>query len=453
MAQMMPLTESAMRPGAASRTRGRRALKACIRTVLGAVALTLAGATHAGGLFLPADSVGELADDVTYGAKSATVRPSRAGAPDMWERRVRIARQELAVAREDVESFGAGRLLLNVREDMALDVVVERTAPTNLGYSLSGRVTGERTGFVTLVVHDEAVAGSIWTPESAYELRHLGGGDHALRDVTNVPPIECGGVQPTEFTAEDTAPQELTDDGSVVDILMLWSPYYEEQVGESQVLADIDFFIAYTNDALARSGALVSLNVVGSKLAPDAYGGRNNHSALLGDLVSPDDGVMDYVHDWRDELGADFVHLISLGLRNGVASPSTGFSVGEASYYVTAHEIGHLHGIGHERLERRGCIHCYGFTDSRGRYRDHDDEADVRCDITLMSYGRDGGGCSSGGKVPFYSSPWRYSPSDGRPLGVPRFSKIRGIRGPADAVRTINRNRHRNANRRPSKRR
>lgn len=367
-----------------------------------------------------------------------------------------MARQELAVARDDAESFGAGRLLLNVREGVDLDVVVERTAPTKLGYSLSGRVTGERTGFVTLVVHDEAVAGSIWTPESAYELSHLGGGDHALRDVTNVPPIECGGVQPTEFTAEDTAPQELTDDGSVVDILMLWSPYYEEQVGESQVLTDIDFFIAYTNDALARSGALVSLNVVGSRLAPDSYGKGavgNLHLELLGDLVSPNDGVMDYVHDWRDELGADFVHLISLGLENGAASPGTGFSVGEASYYVTAHEIGHLHGIAHERLERRRCIHCYGFTTSRGRYRDHDDEADARCDITLMSYGRDAGGCSSSGIVPFYSSPWRYSPSDGRPLGVPRFSKIRGIRGPADAVRTINRNRHRNANRRPSKRR
>ena len=55
-----------------------------------------------------------------------------------------------------------------------------------------------------------------------------------------------------------------------------------------------------------------------------------------------------------------------------------------------------------------------------------------------------------GHSLPFYASPWRYNPHGGRALGVTRFDKERGVRGPADAVLTINRNRHRVANFRPA---
>ena len=103
-------------------------VNACVRKVVGAGIVALAGATHAGGLFLPADGVG--AGDVVHGVKSAATPPSMAGLPGAWERPVRIARQELAVARDDVQNFGSGRLLLNVRDGVDLDVVVERSAPS-----------------------------------------------------------------------------------------------------------------------------------------------------------------------------------------------------------------------------------------------------------------------------------------------------------------------------------
>ena len=201
-------------------------VKAGVGKVVGAGALALAGAIHAGGLFLPAAAPGTVAD-VVHGVKSAATPTSMAGLPRAWERPVRIARQELAVAHEDVQGFGTGRLLLNVKEGVDLDVVVERTGPTKWGYSLSGRVAGGRVGFVTLVVHEEAVAGSVWTPDSAYELHYLGGGVHALRDVTSAPRPECGGVASEAFAAR-TAQGGTTDgDGgdvvSVVDILVVWT--------------------------------------------------------------------------------------------------------------------------------------------------------------------------------------------------------------------------------------
>ena len=150
-------------------------MASCVRVAL--VAAAVASGLHAAGLFLP---VGPA--DVAPEAKLASVQQSASThSGRAWERRVRVARQELTAARNDVENVGEGRLLLNVKYGVRLNVVVERTAPTKYGYSLSGRVAGKGVGFVTLVVHDEAVAGAIWTPEAEYELRYVGGGSMPCR--------------------------------------------------------------------------------------------------------------------------------------------------------------------------------------------------------------------------------------------------------------------------------
>lgn len=157
-----------------------------------AVALAVAGwspAAHAAGLFLPvADKEAAVAASASGGFSPAVV----------WERRVRVLHHELAGVRANVQAGDTGRLLLNIRPGVALDVAVERTAPTKWGYSLSGRIEGGQIGFATLVVHEGAVAGTIWTPDAAYEVSYLGGGVHAIRDVTNAPRAECAGAVPTE---------------------------------------------------------------------------------------------------------------------------------------------------------------------------------------------------------------------------------------------------------------
>ena len=341
---------------------------------------------------------------------------------------MRIARHELAAARDDVEVTGAGHLLLNVRDGVRLDVAVDRTAPTKWGYSLSGRVAGKGGGFVTLVVHEEAVAGSIWTSNSVYELGYLGGGVHALRDVTNAPPPECRGVLAPELAAGETSARG-TDDGSVVDVLVVWTPAAEAKYGgETQVMSKIDGSIAFTNDAFDRSGALVSLRLVGAERV--TYSETDMHTDLAR-LVDPDDGHMDWVHERRDALGADLVYL-EADFPGGAAVLGGAFGVGPFS-----HEFGHSFGVLHERYEFLGTA-----TYNHGHTRD--------CVPTIMSYGRE---CRYP-RYPrpvFFASPWRYDPVGGHPVGVSRFSKDRGVRGPADAVLTINRNRHRIANLRPSR--
>ena len=403
-------------------------LKPCVRTALGAVALALASGLHAAGLFLPVGPDNAV-PDVAPVAKSAPARRSTSAVPE-WERRVRIARHELTAARDDVENAGAGRLLLNMRDGVRLNVVVERTAPTKWGYSLSGRAAGRNVGFVTLVVHEEAVAASIWTPDSAYELSYLGGGIHTLRDVTNAPPVECAGALPAELSADDATAQGGADDGSMVDILVVWTPLAEElHGGKPQVMSRIDTLVAYTNDAFERSGAFVSLHLVGAEKVDDVKTGTKIDLSRLD---------RDHLNNRRDALGADLIYLLT---SFGRGSAGTYFSHGPAD--VFAHEIGHNLGIGHERHEFEGITggtkgYENGFTTGR-------------CHKTIMSYGTECIYIRS--SLPFYASPWRYGVREGRPLGVTRFSKDRGTRGPADAVLTINRNRHRVANFRPSRNR
>lgn len=424
-------------PGLVSRK--YRPWKPYARAAVGVVAVMLVNVLHAAGLFLPAGP--SAAADVASMAGTASAGQGAAVVADARERRVRIARHELAAARADVENAGAGRLFLNMRDGVRLDVVVERTAPTRWGYSLSGRVAGESVGFVTLVVHREAVAGTIWTPDSAYELSYLGGGVHVLRDVTNAPPVECGGALPSGLSATEVTGQSGTDDGSVVDILVVWTPAAEEGYGGGpRILSRIDMLIAYTNDAFERSGAFVELNLVGAEKVD--YSEMDDETDL-DRLAIPDDGHMDQIHDWLDALGADLVYMLKYVSR-GLAYLPDRFSVGPGEAATFAHEVGHNFGIEHERSEALHTItkaHQHGFTVLGGR----------RCPTSIMSYGVECNGLSHSSFPPFYASPWRYDPWDGDALGVTRFSKDRGARGPADAVLTLNRNRRFVANFQPSR--
>ena len=418
-------------------------LKPSARVVLGAAALLLANWSYAAELFLPVESAGAEDRDAAPAANAAAAERRTSAVGGAWERRVRVARNELARVRDEVEKSGEGRLLLNVNADVDLDMVVERTASTPWGYSLSGRIEGRSAGFVTLVVHPQAVSASIWTPDASYQVVPLGGGVHAVRDVTNEPPAECAGaVHPEhpELATSDARPaQGAADDVSVVDILVVWTPAREEEHGgEALMKLEVDRRVTGTNDAFERSGAFVSLNLVSAKRVD--YEEEDWHTDFRR-LVDPADGHMDSVHILRNTLGADLVHLLTLETA-GLAQLLGAFSMN-----VTSHEIGHSMGLSHDRytgiyLDGR-LSHGYAFAFAGGG---------KFCELTAVSYSAR---CKASGTAPhgypFFSSPWRYS-SVGEPLGVSRFGKQRAlVDGPADAVLALNRNRHEVANWRQSR--
>ena len=391
-----------------------------LATIVGVMAM-LGPCADAGALFVP------VADSFSRTAAVADV-PT--------ERLVRVARNELASVRSQVTSTGAGRLLLNVGTELNLDIAIERTAPTRWGYSLSGRINDPTGGFVTLVVHDEAVAGTIWTPEASYEVVHLGGGVHAVRELVD-DGHQCGGAVAASRTPL-VLPQDThaAEENTVVDVLVVWTPQREEEAGgEDAVRAEIELGIAYTNDAFDRSGAFVSLNLVGAEPAPDyeepKVDDANGHRRInLDRLENPDDGHMDAVHLRRDVLGADLVSLAT-HVGGGRAQVLGAFNISGRSPGTVAHEFGHNFGLFHERAITRSRHFQHGYVALRER----------RCSWTIMAYGTACVRHRGKGRddVPLFSSPVLFHPIDGARLGISRFSESRGADGPADSVLHLNR--------------
>ena len=366
---------------------------------------------------------------------TTALHSARVGAPK--ERLVRIARGELASVRDEVASWGAARLLLNVDAELELGVAVERTSPTRWGYSLSGRIDDPTVGFVTLVVHDEAVAGAIWTPDASYEIVHLGGGVHAVREVVQ-DVRQCGGAVAVSRAKPFVWRENTTggDGNTVVDVLVVWTPQREEVAGGvDAVRAEIELGIAYTNDAFERSGAFVSLNLVGAEPVDYEEAGRQDNLSRLAD---PSDGYMDAVHRRRDALGADLVSLAT-HRGGGIAFLGGAFSVSGSSPRTVAHEFGHNFDLSHERSQWR----IYADT-TYPRHYEHGYVAlrGSRCTSTIMAYGELCGLAAprvSIDDIPVFSSPALFHPADGARLGMSRFSGGRGADGPADAVLHLNR--------------
>ena len=378
------------------------------------------------------------------------------------ERLVRIAHNELASVRDSVAGHGTGRLLVNVDDDLELGVILERTSPTRWGYSLSGRVDGPTVGFVTLVVHDEAIAGAIWTPHASYEIvpvGSLGSGVHVVREVAHV--VRCAhqsavpvrGDGSTDYFVQNN---HLEHGNTVVDVLMVWTPHREEEAGGAAMArAGAELSIEYANGAFARSGAFVTLNLVGAERVDYEDADERNAHVLFGRLVDPSDGHMDDVHRRRDALGADLVSLDGgFSYRSGLAGGA--FNI--ARHPVTfVHEVGHNFGLSHERDES-----YTGFTAPRHIEHGHvtgayEDPFALTCATTIMAYGRrctwtrSGQPYGRGLYVPIFSSPANFGPLDGQRLGVSRFVAKAGSAGPADSVLHINRIRGAVAALRPSR--
>ena len=434
-----------------------RSLKASI--MLTVAALPALGAEE--GLFTPVD----LADAAHV--SPASVSEGSAATGQRWLVRVDWGRLFSTV--RTVEQSGFGRLLLNVAQGLELEVAVERTRRTLSGYSLSGRVVGTAGSAVTLVVHAEAIMGSIWTLGGTYEVAPLKDGVHVVRKVDPSARRPLGEPIRAEGGWGSFPPVEQAneDDGNVVDVLVLWTPKALENIGdEAQMRMSVDHSVAWANDAYERSGAKVRLNLVGAE--PVDYVEEGEGCTRLGcrsgtdldRLANPSDGFMDGAHGRRDALGADLVSLFTGdGDVGGIANLPGPFSVVLANQHWSghgstfAHELGHNMGLSHDRYQDTAGLlpFSYGYVN---KLAFEPGAAEGDCWLTIMSYS---GRCFDSGfervsGVPYFSTPNLRHPDYAEALlGVPKSSDEEGPDGPADAVYALNLRTHQVASFRPGR--
>ncbi len=382
----------------------------------------------------------------------------------MRSRVVGVDTQRITAAR-----LGQETLRLNLFEDTAVAVQIDRVRPTRSGYFIAGRPEGFEWGEVRLVVNGAVMVGTVVSPEGKYRIRYAGSGRHVIRQVDPaaerplhddaVSPFPSGPPQaiapggPLASTVRPATDSELdqpTEDGSEVRVLIVYTPALQaQQGGAAGMQALIDLMIQSTNQAFETSGINPRLVLAHAALVNYVEGGIAVDNSRLH---SPDDGYMDDVHTLRNEHAADLIHLLTRYVSGaggaGAMIPAetleyenlVAFAVtATATEEVFVHETGHNFGVLHDRfVDLNGSsIYPYAYGYVNGRAFEADAPATARW-RTVMAYPNR---CSAAG----FSCPdlLRFANPDqtwlGDSLGVAADDPETGINGPADARLTINR--------------
>ena len=279
----------------------------------------------------------------------------------------------------DLPSVGAVIAALTVR---ARD---ERSLPGSNEYTWTGKLKQAADSDVTLVVNNEAIAGSIRRGHMIYELKPTGDGRHDLIEVDAdalpsdhhpvfVPRNELQADSATGSPVLPSSPGTAADTGTSIDVLVAYTTAAKSaNGGQTGIESLIDLGIALANQALTNSQIAAQFRLVHT--AEVSYTESGSYSTDLSRLQSTSDGYMDEVHGWRDRYKADLVTLVEddLGGVCGIGYVMHPVSASFARYafsvtmdscisaYTMAHEMGHNMGSQHDREEGGTGAYPYSF--------------------------------------------------------------------------------------------
>lgn len=301
-------------------------------------------------------------------------------------------------------ALAADVLDIAVTQDVTLRAVLDRREVLlGGGQAWAGRVPGDELSSVTLVVHEGTFQGSIRTTTAAYSIEPSGPA-YVVRQIdTRLTAPELEPLHPPAEALAEAAQDDPAigqDDGSTIDVLVLYTPGARTSAGgtDAAVQARIALGVAETNTGYANSGITPRLRLVGTQLLNYTEAGMSADLAALRTNSS--------VQALRDTLGADLVALI---VANSAEACGVGYIMTSAAgfapygYSLTAYScISPNYSFGHELGHNMGSSHApedggagfypysYGYKHPGRLFR------------TVMAYDCPSGGCP---RVLHFSNP------------------------------------------------
>ncbi len=258
------------------------------------------------------------------------------------------------------------------------------------GFTWVGHAAGDETSSIVLSFVRGTLSGSVRRGSAQYRIRPQEAGLYRVEEVA--PSSEPPERLPLHAGATSAPPARLdVDDGSVLDLLVVYTPRARRAAGGSEAIASlVGLGVAEANLALEKSEVEARLRLVELSEVSFAESGRAESDLEI--LRDERDGALDEVHRLRDRNGADVVQLVveegdgcgiaySMG-RSGASFSEWAFSVVERSCidstYAMAHELGHNLGCDHapEDPTTNGAFaYSFGYKDLVAGFR------------TIMAYG------------------------------------------------------------------
>ncbi|MGH1462578.1 MAG: reprolysin-like metallopeptidase [Neptuniibacter sp.] len=264
-----------------------------------------------------------------------------------------------------------------------------------------GSVEGSPDSSVLISQYGTAIAGTIRMEGRVYKIQQVADELHMLIEVSpNEPFPEHEPISADVYTPQGSSSQPATDqasdDGSQIDVMVVYSTATKERYGGvNGVNAYIAQAISESNTSYIKSQINTQLRLVHTAEVRNTFGQGMGYD--LSALKNTTDSLIDEVHGWRDQYGADMVSWFNESsdycgiayLNKGDLSLDAGwgFSVVYSScatgYFSTAHELGHNMGSHHDVVTTGGATGVYpyslGYQNPDGTFR------------TVMAYNCPGG--------------------------------------------------------------
>jgi hypothetical protein len=300
------------------------------------------------------------------------VTPAQRPAPDLGAKAIRQRPVDVhPSALSALNHAGGDTLTLPLFDDASLQARFDRfydNASTQTT-SWSGTIVGDPSphGWFVLTVAGGTMVMNIWTGGATYQVHAGADGLYVAEELSQ----SLITLDSDDAVAVTVAPgpggggtRTCSDDGSQIDVLMVWTPGARVAAGGAgQILATAQNSIITSNIIYGNSQIATRLRLVHAEevvyLEDPLDMGQD-----LARLASTSDGIIDGVHDLRDQYQADMVCMLVNSQDSGACGigylmqnlshsfARSAFSVVDQACvpgFTVTHELGHNMGCEHDR--------------------------------------------------------------------------------------------------------